>query len=93
MITTDDVRNSLYIEEGVDEELLQGYIDFATGYVAGAVGIDEARNDDRFKGAVMFLVEMLYMNRGNDLKEIPVQVRVMITQLKATYLKNGSLKD
>lgn len=85
MIKTDDVRNSLYIDEGEDEELLTNYINIATEYVKQAVGNEEAQTDKRFDGAVLLLVEMLYQNRGTDIKNIPLQVKTIITQLQCDY--------
>lgn len=85
MIKTDDVRNSLYIDEGEDEQLLTNYINIATEYVKQAVGNEEAQTDKRFDGAVLLLVEMLYQNRGTDIKNIPLQVKTIITQLQCGY--------
>lgn len=85
MIKTDDVRNSLYIDESEDEELLTNYINIATEYVKQAVGNEEAQTDKRFDGAVLLLVEMLYQNRGTDIKNIPLQVKTIITQLQYDY--------
>lgn len=87
MVTVEDLKNSLRIDNVEDDKLIQTFINSAEGYIKSAVGkqADSLENDDRYKVAVIFLAGMYYQKRAETEVKIPYQIRSIIGQLQAEY--------
>lgn len=87
MVTVEDLKNSLRIDNTEDDKLIQTFINSAEGYIKNAVGkqADGLESDDRYTVAVIFLAGMYYENRAETEVKIPYQIRSIIGQLQAEY--------
>lgn len=87
MVTVEDLKNSLRIDNTEDDKLIQTFINSAEGYIKSAVGKQAAglESDDRYTVAVIFLAGMYYENRAETEVKIPYQIRSIIGQLQAEY--------
>lgn len=87
MVTVEDLKNSLRIDNVEDDKLIQTFINSAEGYIRSAVGkqADGLESDDRYTVAVIFLAGMYYENRAETEVKIPYQIRSIIGQLQAEY--------
>lgn len=87
MVTVEDLKNSLRIDNTEDDKLIQTFINSAEGYIKSAVGkqVDGLESDDRYTVAVIFLAGMYYENRAETEVKIPYQIRSIIGQLQAEY--------
>lgn len=95
-VTTDDIKNSLRLESGTqDDALITGYIMAAQDYVRNAVDstatTDQMEPYSQFDIAVAMLTEFWYQNRGEvdtASQEIPFSVISMIQQLRGLFTSN-----
>ncbi|MBM6763674.1 head-tail connector protein [Ligilactobacillus agilis] len=87
MVTVEDLKNSLRIDNVEDDKLIQTFINSAESYIKSAVGkqADGLESDDRYTVAVIFLAGMYYENRAETEVKIPYQIRSIIGQLQAEY--------
>ena len=87
MVTVEDLKNSLRIDNTEDDKLIQTFINSAESYIKSAVGkqADGLESDDRYTVAVIFLAGMYYENRAEAEVKIPYQIRSIIVQLQAEY--------
>ena len=87
MVTVEDLKNSLRIDNTEDDKLIQTFINSAESYIKSAVGkqADGLESDDRYTVAVIFLAGMYYENRAETEVKIPYQIRSIIGQLQAEY--------
>ena len=76
MVTVEDLKNSLRIDNVEDDKLIQTFINSAESYIKSAVGkqADGLESDD-----------MYYENRAETEVKIPYQIRSIIGQLQAEY--------
>lgn len=76
------LHDSLRVPIGVDDKLLNGYLNASISYVLAYTGTaDTVINDDRF---IFLCVEMgsnLYENRTVQVKDIPAPLKMVMDQL------------
>lgn len=78
------IKTALRIDGNADDTLIQSYIDAAKLYVADAINgdIDSLINKNKFRLAVILLVQFWYSNRTTDMQKTPYQVLSLIQQLR-----------
>lgn len=86
-ITKDTIKDALRIDGTQDDDLLQGYISAAEGYVVSAITdsddvTTQLQSETKYKLAVILLVQFWYSNRTTDMKQTPYQVLSLIQQLR-----------
>lgn len=91
-ITVKDIQNSLRIDDNLDAELIQRYINTAEAYVQSAVDssikLDVYRKQPQFNTAVALFTEYLYQSRGmvsDSPNKKPFEITAMILQLKGIF--------
>ena len=65
-VSLETLKDSLRVDDTVDDELLTGYLDAASSFIMTAVGADDASyydNNGRFDTAVLALASTYYMYR------------------------------
>lgn len=65
-VSLETLKDSLRVDDTVDDELLTGYLDAASSFIMNAVGADDASyydNNGRFDTAVLALASTYYMYR------------------------------
>ncbi|WP_367341780.1 head-tail connector protein [Limosilactobacillus sp.] len=86
-VDVDSVKTALRIDTTADDEMIQSYINTAKDYVAKAVDSKKTIEDfmklNRFRLAVLLLVQFWYSNRNTDMKQTPYQVVSLIQQLRS----------
>lgn len=87
MVTIDDVKNSLRIDHGMDDSLIEQLIGTAGSYIVFAVDSSLAMGDledyKQFDWAVSLLAQHWYLNRQDATSaHIPVTVQALIQQLR-----------
>lgn len=76
------LHDSLRVPIGVDDSLLNRYLNASISYVLAYTGTAEAViNDDRFIFLCVELASFLYENRTTSVKDISAPLKVVLDQL------------
>lgn len=76
------IHDSLRIPSGVDNQLLNRYLNASISYVLAYTGTaDTVINNDRFIFLCVELASFLYENRTTQVKDIPVPLKMVMDQL------------
>lgn len=80
--TNEMLHDSLRVPIGVDDKLLNQYLNASVSYVLAYTGASKAIiNDDRFIFLCVELASFLYENRTTQVKDIPAPLKMVLEQL------------
>lgn len=91
MLTKEEVKNNLRVDYDSDDIYIQMLIDASSMFILGAIELDTAPEDERFKTCQFMLVSLWYENRTPATsalqQEVPFTILSLIWQLRG--LSNG----
>lgn len=80
--TNEMLHDSLRVPIGVDDKILNQYLNASVSYVLTYTGTaDTVINDDRFIFLCVELASFLYENRTTQVKDIPAPLKMVMDQL------------
>lgn len=86
MLTLEEVKNNLRIDQDFDDTYLQGLIDTSAMFILGTIELDELPDDPRVNTLQFMLVSLWYENRVSATsalqQEVPFTITAMIHQLR-----------